>query len=350
MSVSAGTSKVYDNAMADYREFAQRRGLVEEGELILPTEFHLIGFAVWLAERGTGPSGITERLRGVGLWTQSFTGTDPRLDLTGSMRPTLARVMTGIRREHSRRRPLREALTADRLRTLLYVLRALTDIPAVDRAMYEAALCLGVFGLCRCKVLVHPGTRQRSATGPQRRDVTRFREPGTDGPTRYFEFFIRKAKMDPEARGATIKLFATGGDFCPVRAMDRYLKMAPRRGPTAVLFQHADGSYLTRDRVNRMIKRLSELAGFDPARYSTHSMRAGGATTLSLLGARPYVIKQLGRWTSDAYMLYIRMPDHQLIELQRGMARIPALAADRATQAVKANTAWAQLRPLLHGG
>jgi hypothetical protein len=36
-------------------------------------------------------------------------------------------------------------------------------------------------------------------------------------------------------------------------------------------------------------------------------MRAGGATYLASLGTPPEIIRALGRWSSDAWELYIRL-------------------------------------------
>lgn len=46
--------------------------------------------------------------------------------------------------------------------------------------------------------------------------------------------------------------------------------------------------------------------GFDPATYSGHSFRSGGATDPWTSGARPRAIQKFGRWLSDAFWLYIR--------------------------------------------
>eukprot|EP00037_Helgoeca_nana_P019102 m.185166 g.185166 ORF g.185166 m.185166 type:complete len:275 (+) comp24717_c1_seq10:4102-4926(+) len=261
--------------MADYRRFAQRRGLVTHGELDLPTEPVLIGFAVWLAGRGTSPSGISSRLRGVGLWTQSFTGIDPRLSGEGKMRQGLGRVLSGIRREHSRRKPLREALTTDRLRVLVHVLRRLPDVLEGDKRMLEAALNLGVYGLCRCGEIVSAKTRERARLGATRADVSMFYSDM--GEPMYFEFLIKSSKRDTDARGEMTKIFATGGDFCPLLAMQRYLASSQHRGGGAqsVLFSYIDGTDLTRDRVNRLVKRLCAIAGF--TRHGTPPTRCGRA-------------------------------------------------------------------------
>jgi hypothetical protein len=46
--------------------------------------------------------------------------------------------------------------------------------------------------------------------------------------------------------------------------------------------------------------------GLDPAAYSGHSARAGGATDLYAAGVPYYIVKKYGRWRSDAALLYFR--------------------------------------------
>ena len=50
------------------------------------------------------------------------------------------------------------------------------------------------------------------------------------------------------------------------------------------------------------------MTGREPSLYSGHSLRAGAATIGAELRFENWEIKLLGRWTSDAYMLYIRNP------------------------------------------
>ncbi|KAF8546958.1 hypothetical protein OG21DRAFT_1517748 [Imleria badia] len=65
--------------------------------------------------------------------------------------------------------------------------------------------------------------------------------------------------------------------------------------------------WLTRDgRVptrSWFIRRLQRACGFE---FTGHSMRAGGATTLALLGTAPHVIQAIGRWSSDEWQKYVR--------------------------------------------
>ncbi|KAK6173009.1 hypothetical protein SNE40_016550 [Patella caerulea] len=49
-------------------------------------------------------------------------------------------------------------------------------------------------------------------------------------------------------------------------------------------------------------------AGLDSNRYKGHSFRIGGATTALMMGINERTIQQLGRWKSNAFQKYIRIP------------------------------------------
>ena len=45
--------------------------------------------------------------------------------------------------------------------------------------------------------------------------------------------------------------------------------------------------------------------GYNPARISSHSLRAGGAMALKLAGEEVRPIKLVGRWSSETFVTYI---------------------------------------------
>ena len=53
----------------------------------------------------------------------------------------------------------------------------------------------------------------------------------------------------------------------------------------------------------------------DPMQYAGHTYRIGATTTAASVGLPPWLIKTLGRWTSDCYERYIRLPDSLLSEV-----------------------------------
>ena len=73
------------------------------------------------------------------------------------------------------------------------------------------------------------------------------------------------------------------------------------------LFRHADRAAFSRDDVAKMVKRLMQGIGLDPAFFGAHSLRIGGATAALAAGISPSLIRVMGRWSSDIYHIYCRL-------------------------------------------
>jgi hypothetical protein len=63
---------------------------------------------------------------------------------------------------------------------------------------------------------------------------------------------------------------------------------------------------LSTDWLREVIKKRVSFIGLDPESFSGHSLRAGGATDLFVARVPYFLIKKMGRWKSDAAMLYYR--------------------------------------------
>ena len=107
--------------------------------------------------------------------------------------------------------------------------------------------------------------------------------------------------------GFQVHVGCSGNPICAVCILHHYLSSHPIP-PSHPLFQFSSGHLLTYPVYNAIIKRLIRLAGLNPASYSTHSIRAGAATQAASAGLSPDDIKRLGRWRSQAYMVYLRPP------------------------------------------
>jgi integrase len=125
---------------------------------------------------------------------------------------------------------------------------------------------------------------------------------------------IRRSKTDQEGRGAVITIAREKVPcVCPVRALEAWLREA---GITAgPLFRAVDrwgnlGGPLTRKDITRRIKLYAVRLGLDPEAFSSHSLRAGGATSSALAGADGAAIQRRGRWRSPAMAArYVRIAD-----------------------------------------
>ena len=132
---------------------------------------------------------------------------------------------------------------------------------------------------------------------------------------------LRKAKSDPFGKGVNIVLGSTGQSLCPVTAVQNFIAIRPaREGPLLI---HSDGMSLTRDCLVRKVRRALEAVGISCAGYSGHSFRIGAATAAAEAGVPSYLIKTMGRWSSEAYLIYIRTPRTTLAAVSSALARQP---------------------------
>jgi hypothetical protein len=110
---------------------------------------------------------------------------------------------------------------------------------------------------------------------------------------------------------------------------DLYLRIFRETGappkPDDAVFKLRDGSVLTRKRVSGHIQDVLESVGV-PRRYSgSHSLRRGGNSLYRSSkdgnGRQIFddeTVKRFGRWTSDAYKLYIHIESTAMEEWAKG--------------------------------
>ena len=114
---------------------------------------------------------------------------------------------------------------------------------------------------------------------------------------------IRSSKTDQFARGELCKIMRTNTKYCAVSWMTLYLT---QRGtdPEERLFD------IEPQKLRAKLRKWLIAVGVDEqdaAFYSTHSCRAGGATTAAKNGIQDSVIQRHGRWRSTCFMKYTRM-------------------------------------------
>ncbi|XP_071965033.1 uncharacterized protein [Antedon mediterranea] len=99
----------------------------------------------------------------------------------------------------------------------------------------------------------------------------------------------------------------SGSPICPVRALQRYVKMRPlKAGPFFLL---ENGTPVNRKMFSSSLKQLARRASLEHTQFNTHSFRIGRATDLHQLGHSHQDIMIFGRWSSSAFKRYIR-PNH----------------------------------------
>lgn len=200
------------------------------------------------------------------------------------------KVLAGIRRTHGVAQHAKAPVLPSDLVAMLAQLDLATPRGLRDRAL----LLLGFAGALRRAELV-----ALTVADVQQR-------------TQGLVITIRQSKTDQEGAGAELGI-PKGRDkaLCPVRALDAWLKAAAiADGPLfRPITRHGQikPTALADVEVWRLVKRLAEACGLDPADYGGHSLRAGLATAAAQAGAEERDIMRQTRHKSERMVRkYIR--------------------------------------------
>ena len=208
----------------------------------------------------------------------------------------LQRLLTGIKRVQGPASPRGLPITVDHLK----VIQSSLDLSTRDHVMLWAACCLAFFGFLRAGEFT-----VTSAFDPNTHmTVSDLQADYLVNPS-CFKVRIKCSKTDPFRVGCDIYLGSGSGSLCPITALSSYLSLhgsAP--GP---LFMFSDGSPLTRQQLSSSLQSILHGAGYSGS-YSGHSFRIWAATTAAARGVPDHLLKTLGRWSSEAYQIYIRTP------------------------------------------
>ena len=106
---------------------------------------------------------------------------------------------------------------------------------------------------------------------------------------------------------ATLTIPASRDKYCPVRYLHNYLQV--RGNQPGPIFLMPNGSPVNRAFIASRLKELLIISGKNPALYNTHSLRIGRASDLAARGTPDHLIRHTGRWSTEAYLGYIRFAD-----------------------------------------
>ena len=123
---------------------------------------------------------------------------------------------------------------------------------------------------------------------------------------------IKGSKNDPFRKGCFIHIGVGRRPLCAVRAVMNYLAL--RRDAPGPLFLLQNGQPLSRNILTDWLRQIMASARV-PGNFSSHSFRIGAATVAARNGVPDHLIQSMGRWSSNAYQLYIRTPAEALAAL-----------------------------------
>ena len=206
------------------------------------------------------------------------------------------------------------------------VLRKMHDLASSPRDKAVTWLCIGAifFAMRSCEYL------KTAEEGTKRTKIIRIgniqfkkgsRVIPHDHPELHMSDLVRITfeYQKNDKRDVSIHMFSSGDSLlCPVRAWAKTIQRVRHIDGTGdqspvCLFEDGQGhiSHLTasyaRSRVRAIVKIMGEnMLGFTADEMGLHSIRSGGAMAMFLSGTPVVVIMRVGRWSSDAFLEYIR--------------------------------------------
>lgn len=131
---------------------------------------------------------------------------------------------------------------------------------------------------------------------------------GKDGLT----VTLRRSKTDQEGQGRKIGIpYGSNPETCLVRTIQAWLEISGiNSGPlfrSITRHGQVQPGRLSGVDVARVVKKLAQRAGLDPANYAGHSLRAGHATSAAIAGASERsIMNQTGHRSVQMVRRYIR--------------------------------------------
>ena len=276
--LSPASQAAYRRSWVRLEGFNRRVGL----PLTFPVPVSTVAlFVADLAEQGYAAATVASDLSAIAF-------VHKMLDVVN---PCEAFVVTSLLRSMRRRTvpDSRAPVSVELLRDMVKRLY-LQEGMSYDFVLYRAVFTVAFYGFCRIGELAVSG----SADHRLRMEDLTVRENEIEVT---FHTFKHSAGM------ARVVLQASAEVCCPVRAVKEYLMLRPAGlGP---LFIAACGASIKREQVVAVLKRLALACG-SSGRYDGHSFRIGATTHAAQQGRSASDIKRLGRWSSDAYLRYVR--------------------------------------------
>jgi hypothetical protein len=133
---------------------------------------------------------------------------------------------------------------------------------------------------------------------------------------------LKCPKEQRDGKAVLVDIFESGGPICPVRAFQKWKLLAKcENGKPA--FRGPCGTPLTGRKLNSYVKDLlKDSINYREGQLTTHSFRSGIASLLGSKGFSDEEIKQAGRWSSNAFQVYMKLPRTKRAAIARRIGQL----------------------------
>ena len=285
------TNKSYGLAYKRWRLWAQD---YPEISPLPASHLHVLLYLVHLDQTATSFSTINLAVCAI-KWAHGLAGLDSPTEHV-----MIIEALHGLRRKQAKPTVRKEGFTKVHVHQLINEL----DVSSVVDTRNTVLIVLAYFALLRVSELINIKAC----------DVIIWHDR--------LELVIPTSKCDQLRAGDKVLVAKLGGAFCPVELFCKYLqsvnidvlseiyddqfvfrRFVPSAGKFVLIKKNVTMTYT---RVREVVKAKAQQIGLDVSQYSTHSMRAGGATSAARAGVSERCLQRHGRWaTSSSKNRYI---------------------------------------------
>lgn len=214
--------------------------------------------------------------------------------------PHVSMLLKGLLKTELRSQPKRSPLTSDLLVRCILTIRSGYISSSVDQTL-ECMFLLAFFGFLRCSEFAPTSGIFNPSRHPRLSDLSIVSSDTLC-------YTLRRSKTDQAGASCPIYLFRLNSVISPYEPLAAYLSHRYASNSTAFdpLFLTETGNIATRHWFSQHFRAVLCLSGIPPIRFSIHSFRIGAASSAARAGVSDHKIQILGRWSSRAYLSYIR--------------------------------------------
>ena len=129
---------------------------------------------------------------------------------------------------------------------------------------------------------------------------------------------LKSPKEDRIGSSVFIDIYETKGLLCPVKAYKKWKGTKPPTDKNMPAFRQENGIPLTGRKLNEILKTcLDPHVPYQAGFVTSHSFRSGMASLMATLGYTTEQVKAVGRWSSNAYERYIKLPRKQRADMAK---------------------------------
>ena len=135
--------------------------------------------------------------------------------------------------------------------------------------------------------------------------------------TGFVQLRIKNAKANKSGKPELVDIYESNSDTCPVKALKKFWNATKSASDDWPLFCDTKGSPFTMRELNKHLKVIlgPHLKGLGV--ISCHSLRSGLVSMLAKQGHSEETLKQIGRWSSRAFMAYVKLGKTNRVQIAK---------------------------------